>query len=183
MPEKNRKLKLWELKRDSVEEFKKKEKFPIIVVLDDIRSLNNVGTFFRTCDAFNIEKLILCGITGQPPHREIQKTAIGATESMNWSYAKSSLDVVTDLKKQGFMINSVEQTENSLFINEVDLSDVNQKSQVIVFGNEVDGVNQEVIDISDRVLEIPQFGTKHSLNVSICAGIIIWEFVNELISK
>ena len=179
MQSNNRKLKLWELERDSVESFKQKEKFPIIVVLDDIRSLNNVGTFFRTCDAFNIEKLILCGITGKPPHREIQKTAIGATESMEWEYCEDVISAVTNLKKSGYVINSIEQTENSLLLNEFDGDSKNRK-QVLVFGNEVDGVNQEVIDISDYVIEIPQFGTKHSLNVSVCAGIIMWKFIENL---
>ena len=173
----NRKLKLWELNRVSNEEFKVQNKFPIIVVLDNIRSLNNVGTFFRTCDSFNVQEIILCGITGQPPHREINKTAIGATESMAWSYAEDAIDVVDSLKQDGVKICAVEQTETTTFLNEMQVDKT--ETYALFFGNEVDGVQQAVIDASDYIIEIPQFGTKHSLNVSVCAGVTLWEFVRE----
>lgn len=171
----NRKLKLWELNRPSVDEFKKTEKFPIILVLDNIRSLNNVGTFFRTADAFNIEQIILCGITACPPHREIQKTALGATESVAWLKSNDILETIKKLKKEGVKICSIEQAENTTLLNEIKLNP-NEK-YAVVMGNEVDGVQQGVIDLSDYVIEIPQFGTKHSLNVAVCAGVVLWDFV------
>ena len=171
----NRKLKLWELDRPTVEEFKSAEKFPLILILDNIRSLSNVGTFFRTADAFNVDKIFICGITAQPPHREIQKTALGATESMDWEYFESVDDLVVQLKSEGFKICSVEQTEETTMLNTLA---VNQSEKyALVMGNEVDGVQQSVVDASDLVLEVPQFGTKHSLNVSVCAGVVLWEFV------
>lgn len=171
----NRKLKLWELGRVSEEEFKAQEKFPITVVLDNIRSLNNVGTFFRTCDAFNVKEIILCGITGTPPHREINKTAIGATESVSWRYVENVDDAIKELKKSGKKICAIEQTEDTHFLNDMNVSLGDEYA--LVFGNEVDGVQQSVINSSDFVIEIPQFGTKHSLNVSVCAGVCLWEFV------
>ena len=171
----NRKLKLWELGRVSEEEFKAQEKFPITVVLDNIRSLNNVGTFFRTCDAFNVKEIILCGITGTPPHREINKTAIGATESVRWRYVENVDDAIKELKKNGKKICAIEQTEDTHFLNDMHVS--LDDEYALVFGNEVDGVQQSVINSSDFVIEIPQFGTKHSLNVSVCAGVCLWEFV------
>jgi tRNA G18 (ribose-2'-O)-methylase SpoU len=171
----NRKLKLWELDRPSIEEYKNSNRFPIILILDNIRSLNNIGTFFRTADAFNVEQIILCGITACPPHREIQKTALGATESVEWSYVENILDVVNNLKKQGIKICSIEQAENTLFLQDMKVNP-NEK-YAIIMGNEVDGVQQEVINNSDYVIEIPQFGTKHSLNVSVCAGVVLWDFI------
>lgn len=171
----NKKLKLWELERVSEKEFKAQEKFPLVVVLDSIRSLNNVGSFFRTADAFNVEKIYLCGITAPPPHREIQKTALGATETVTWEYVQSITDLVKRLKSEGFTICSIEQTEQTTLLQEV--SNLPEKKFALIFGNEVDGVDQEVIDASDYIIEIPQFGTKHSLNVSVCAGIVMWEFV------
>lgn len=176
----NKKLKLWELDRVSEEEFKKQEKFPIIVVLDEIRSLSNVGSFFRTCDAFNVEKIYLCGITAEPPHREIQKTALGATETVEWESCESTLELVRSLKEEGVKICSVEQAEKTTLLE--DVADLPDEKYALVFGNEVNGVDQEVIDISDFVIEIPQFGTKHSLNVSVCAGIVIWEFAKKSLS-
>lgn len=171
----NRKLKLWELERPSVEEYKKRERFPVVLVLDNIRSLNNVGTFFRTADAFNVERIILCGITAQPPHREIQKTALGATESVKWEYVESIMEAVKNLKENNYKICSIEQAEDTIFLQNMRLQS-NEKYAVIM-GNEVDGVQQSIIDVSDYVIEIPQFGTKHSLNVSVCAGVVLWDFV------
>lgn len=174
----NKKLKLWELDRVSDNEFKEQEKFPIIVILNEIRSLTNVGTFFRTCDAFNVEKIYLCGITATPPHREIQKTALGATESVIWEHRDSTIDLVNELKEEGVKICSIEQTENTTFLQ--DIEKFPKEKYALVFGNEVNGVDQDVIDASDYIIEIPQFGTKHSLNVSVCAGIVMWEFVRML---
>lgn len=174
----NKKLKLWELDRVSDSEFKEQEKFPIIVILNEIRSLTNVGTFFRTCDAFNVEKIYLCGITATPPHREIQKTALGATESMQWEHRESTIDLVNELKAEGVKICSIEQTEETTFLQDVE--HLSKDKYALVFGNEVNGVDQDIIDASDYIIEIPQFGTKHSLNVSVCAGIVMWEFVRML---
>jgi tRNA G18 (ribose-2'-O)-methylase SpoU len=173
----NRKLKLWELNRIDEEGFKMQKKFPISVVLDDIRSFNNVGSFFRTCDAFNIEKIYLCGITPKPPHRDIHKTALGATETVEWEYYESIEDLVALLKAQGKCICSIEQSEETLYLNQTD--EIADQDLVLVFGNEVNGVSQKIIDSSDYVLEIPQYGTKHSLNVSVCAGVVLWEFVRK----
>ena len=170
----NKKLKLWELERVSEEEFKQQKKFPIIVILNDIRSLNNIGSFFRTSDAFNVEKIYLCGITAKPPHRDIQKTALGATETVEWEYRRSIIDLVLELKEQGIAVCSIEQTEKTTFLQNV--TDLPEDKFALVFGNEVNGVDQNVIDASNYIIEIPQFGTKHSLNVSVCAGVVLWEF-------
>lgn len=170
----NKKLKLWELERVSEEDFKGQQKFPLIVVLNDIRSLSNIGSFFRTADAFNIEKIYLCGITATPPHREIHKTALGATETIEWEHRTSIQDLITELKAQDVKICSIEQTEKTILLQ--DVKDLAGTKFALVFGNEVNGVDQEVIDESDFIIEIPQFGTKHSLNVSVCAGIVMWEF-------
>ena len=173
----NRKLKLWELNRVSEEEFKTQKKHPILVILNDIRSLNNIGSFFRTCDAFNVEKIYLCGITATPPHREINKTAIGATESVIWEHRTSIVELVRKLKEEGVTIASIEQAEETLLLQNT--SQLNYSKIALVFGNEVDGVDQEVINLSDHIIEIPQFGTKHSLNVSVCAGVVLWEFTKK----
>jgi 23S rRNA (guanosine2251-2'-O)-methyltransferase len=170
----NKKLKLWELDRVSEEEFKEQKKFPIIVILNDIRSLTNVGALFRSADAFNVEKIYLCGITATPPHREIQKTALGATESVDWEHRESTLELVEELKAEGVCICSIEQTEETTLLQ--DVGKLPEKRFALVFGNEVNGVDQDVIDCSNYILEIPQFGTKHSLNVSVCAGVVLWEF-------
>jgi 23S rRNA (guanosine2251-2'-O)-methyltransferase len=170
----NRKLKLWELDRVSEEDFRTQKKFPLIVILDDIRSLNNIGSFFRTADAFNVEKIYLCGITANPPHRDIQKTALGATETVAWEYRKSITELVADLKEQGVVVCTIEQAEKTVHLQHV--GKLPGERFALVFGNEVDGVNQAVIDMTDHVIEIPQFGTKHSLNVSVCAGVVLWEF-------
>lgn len=173
---KHRKLKLNELNRVSVDAFKQQEKTPVVVILDNIRSLNNIGSVFRTADAFAIEKIYLCGYTAQPPHREIQKTALGATESIDWEYKEHPVEVINQLKNEGFKVYSVEQTESSTFLHEVK---ANNKI-AIVMGNEVQGVQQEVIDACDGVIEIPQIGTKHSLNISVSCGIVLWELYKQL---
>ena len=176
----NRKLKLDELNRVSVEEFKSQKKLPIIVVLDNIRSLNNVGSFFRTSDAFNIEEVYLCGITAQPPHREIQKTALGATESVEWKYFETAEQALDKLKKKEFLIYAIEQTENSIYLQEFTY---NFEKIALVFGNEVDGVGQNIINLSKNSIEIPQFGTKHPFNVSISYGVVLWHLVNQTLKK
>ncbi len=174
----NEKLSLSGLNRIGVEEFKQKEKNPIVIVLDNIRSMNNVGSVFRTSDAFLIEKIFLCGITPKPPHREIQKTALGATETVEWEYKHTTFDAIDELKGKGYLIYSIEQAVGSIMLNDFVFP---QKEKVaVVFGNEVEGVDQEIINISNGVIEIPQFGTKHSLNISVSAGIIIWDLFNKL---
>lgn len=175
----NKKLKLWELERVSEEAFKQQKKFPVTVVLNDIRSLNNIGSFFRTADAFNVEKIYLCGITANPPHRDIQKTALGATETVVWDYRQSISDLVKEMKNDGMTICSIEQTEKTTFLQ--DVPNLKEEKFALIFGNEVNGVDQDVIDLSDYILEIPQFGTKHSLNVSVCAGVVLWEFAKKYI--
>ena len=168
----NRKLKLEELNRVSIADFKLQQKDPVVVLLDNVRSLHNVGSVFRTCDAMAVEKLYLCGITAKPPHREIQKTAIGATESVNWEYMEDAISIIHRYKKEGYTIISVEQTSNSTA-----LGNYNWKNEkvLLVFGNEVDGVHQKIIDLSDFSLEIPQWGTKHSFNITVSAGIVLWD--------
>jgi 23S rRNA (guanosine2251-2'-O)-methyltransferase len=168
-----RKLTIEELHRLDVEQFRRAEKLPVVVVLDNLRSLNNIGSIFRTCDAFRISAIFLCGITATPPHREIHKTALGATESVSWQYFAQTSQAVCELKKDGFKIFSVEQVENSLSIKNFKIS--NADKTALIFGHEVTGVDQKIIDQSDDCIEIPQFGTKHSLNVSVCAGIVLWE--------
>ena len=168
-----RKLKLQELGRVSVDEFKTQPKTPIVLILDNVRSGLNVGSAFRTADAFALEKIYLCGITAQPPHREILKTAIGATQSMNWEHKKQTLEVVKALKLENYKIVAVEQAEGSVPLQSVD----SQADKIaLVFGNEVNGVSEEVMKLVDQCVEIPQFGTKHSLNISVCLGIVVWEF-------
>jgi tRNA G18 (ribose-2'-O)-methylase SpoU len=176
----NRKLKLWELDRVDEQTFHEQAKFPLIVVLNDIRSLNNIGSFFRTADAFNVEKIILCGITAQPPHRDIQKTALGATESVTWEYHASITDVVAQLQAANVCVCSIEQAEKTVELQQINT--LPEQRFALVFGNEVDGVDQAVIDQSNYIIEIPQFGTKHSLNVSVCAGIVLWEFAKRYIA-
>lgn len=175
----NRKLKLEELNRLSVKEFKDIEKFPISVILDDVRSLNNVGSMFRTADAFKIRHIYLCGITAQPPHRDITKTAIGATESVNWSYHESVEELIQKLKKEGEKVYAIEQTEHSTTLESVNFT--HSEKITFVFGNEVEGVSQKAINICESAVEIPQFGTKHSLNISVCCGIVLWEAIKKYI--
>lgn len=179
-----KKLSLDELNRISPEEYKEASKLPVKIVLDDIRSLMNIGSFFRTGDAFRVEEIILCGITATPPHREIQKTALGATESVPWVYEKSALDTIKKLQKDGYKVFAVEQTENSLMLDQF-VSDEKEtaKGYALVFGNEVNGVGQELIDQVGASIEIPQLGTKHSFNVSVSAGIVLWEFYKLLREK
>ncbi len=169
-----RKLSNIELNRKSVSEFKAGEKLPYVVVLDNIRSLNNIGSFFRTGDAFLVEAIYLCGITAQPPHNDIRKTALGADESVSWHYFEDTKDAVNQLKKDGFKIISVEQAEGSIMLQDFDI-EPNTK-YALIFGNEVKGVQQSIIDASDYCVEIPQEGTKHSLNVSVTAGLVLWDF-------
>lgn len=190
-----RKLRTIEMNRLSIEEFKQADKLPLIVVLDDVRSLYNVGSVFRTCDAFRVEAIYLCGITATPPSNEIHKTALGAEDSVAWHYFPTAEDAVEDLHRNGYLVYSVEQAEGSTKLNHLDVewrkvelqtlppanSQHTTSRFAVVFGNEVKGVHQNVIDISDGCLEIPQFGTKHSMNVSVTAGIVIWEFAKQFL--
>ena len=175
---KHRKLKNSELDRKTTDQFIASEKTPLIVILDNIRSLNNVGSVFRTADAFLVKKIYLCGITATPPHKDIQKTALGATENVSWEYAKNTMDVINQLKNEGVFIASVEQAEHSVPLDNFFLR--KEITYAIIFGNEVKGVSQEVVSESDLVLEIPQHGTKHSLNISVSAGIVIWDLFCKL---
>lgn len=176
-----RKLKNNELGRISVEEFKQTSKTPILVVLDNIRSLNNVGSVFRTSDAFLIEKIYLCGITATPPNKEIHKTALGATESVAWEYVENTIELVERLKSENVKVLSIEQAENSTMLDTFTPED-NQK-YAVVFGNEVKGVQQEVVSISDTCIEIPQLGTKHSLNISVSCGVVLWDLFTKTRKK
>ena len=173
-----RKLKNEELERLNISEFKNAEKSPIIIVLDNIRSLNNIGSVFRTSDAFLIEKIYLCGITAQPPHNDIRKTALGSTETVDWEYQEHTQDVIENLKANNVTICSIEQAEDATMLN--DFTPHKNTKYAFVFGNEVKGVLQEVVDKSDVVIEIPQFGTKHSLNISVSAGVVIWDVFSKL---
>lgn len=199
-----RKLKTIEMQRLSVEEFKDAPKLPLIVVLDDVRSLYNVGSVFRTCDAFRVEAVYLCGITGTPPNAEIHKTALGGEDSVDWRYFEKTEDAVQELHDRGYFVYSIEQVEhstklqqlcnskftiqNSKLADAVDTAIEDRQSEsifpcAVIFGNEVKGVKQSVVDMSDGCLEIPQFGTKHSLNVSVTAGIVVWEFAKMKLTK
>ncbi|MFO7932772.1 MAG: RNA methyltransferase [Bacteroidales bacterium] len=173
-----RKLLNEELGRLTVEEYKRSEKIPVMVVLDNIRSQNNIGSVFRTADAFRLQGILLCGITATPPHREIHKTALGATETVHWEYWEDTVDAVKELKKKDYEIFSVEQVERGDSLDRLQL----QTSQryAVVFGHEIRGVDQRVVDLSDRCIEIPQYGTKHSLNIAVAAGIVIWEIFRQL---
>ena len=173
-----RKLKITELNRLSVEAYQTSEKTPLIVVLDHVRSLNNIGSVFRTADAFRIEAVYLCGITATPPHAEIHKTALGAEETVSWRYYREASEAVNDLKRQGYIVCALEQTEGSITL-EKHLPDANKK-YAIVIGHEVKGVQQQVIDACNFCIEIPQYGTKHSLNVAVAAGIVLWDFFKTL---
>lgn len=173
------KLKLWQLNRVSEEAFLAQKKFPLVLVLDSIRSLNNIGSFFRTADAFNVEQIYLCGITAQPPHRDIHKTALGATQTIHWEYRASLHVALDELKARGYAICVVEQAVETTLLQNV--ADLHAVGFALVFGNEVDGVEQAALNSADYIIEVPQFGTKHSLNVSVCAGIVLWEFVKKYI--
>lgn len=172
------KLKLEELNRIDIETFKKVEKIPLIVILDNIRSMHNVGATFRTADAFLVEKIILCGITPQPPHREIHKAALGATESVDWSHEADINTTIDTLRKDGYEIVGIEQTTDSVMITDFEID--RTKKYAIILGNEVEGISDEALQNIDTFLEIPQLGTKHSLNVSVCGGIVMWEFAKAL---
>ncbi len=174
-----KKLKNSELNRIDVTSFKSIKKTPLIVVLDNIRSLNNIGSIFRTCDAFLVSKIYLCGITAQPPNRKINKTALGSTESVEWEYFKSTKKIIEKLKSKGVKIWSIEQVEKAKKLHEIEEIDKGIE-HAVVFGNEVKGVSQEIIDISNNTIEIDQYGTKHSLNVTVAAGIVVWKFYNSL---
>ena len=175
---KNRKLKNSELDRKSIAEFHQAEKTPITVILDNVRSLNNIGSIFRTADAFLIEKIYLCGITATPPHKDIQKTALGATDAVAWEYAEDALQVVQQLQQENVQVFSVEQAEDALMLQEFEP----QKGQkyALIFGNEVKGVQQKLVSASDGVLEIPQLGSKHSLNISVSAGVVLWDVFSKM---
>jgi 23S rRNA (guanosine2251-2'-O)-methyltransferase len=170
-----RKLSMDELGRKSIEEFKQATKTPVIAVLDNIRSMHNVGSVFRTADAFLIEAIFLCGYTPQPPHRDINKTALGATESVDWIYFDNTTSAVAELKNQGYKVFAIEQTEGSISLEKI--SSNQYEKLAVVFGNEVEGVNDEVLSMVDGSIEIPQMGMKHSLNISVAAGIVLWELV------
>ncbi len=173
-----RKLRNEELNRLTVEEFKRSDKVPLVVVLDNIRSQHNIGSVFRTADAFRLERVVLCGITAIPPHREIHKTALGATESVRWEYVEETTEAIRRLKEAHYRILVVEQTEKAVSLENVKL--LSNQGYAIVFGHEIRGVDQQVVDMADLCLEIPQYGTKHSLNISVAAGIVIWGMVSQL---
>ncbi|MGB0896319.1 MAG: RNA methyltransferase [Flavobacteriaceae bacterium] len=173
-----RKLKNSELNRKSITEFKSAEKTPIIVILDNVRSSNNVGSVFRSSDAFLIEKIYLCGITATPPNKDIQRTALGATDSVEWEYQKDTLSVVKQLQKDGVYVASIEQADNAIMLN--DFTPKSGQKTAIVMGNEVKGVQQDVVTASDTCIEIPQLGTKHSLNISVTCGVVLWDLLNKL---
>ena len=174
----HRKLKITELNRISAEEFKKADKLPLVVILDNVRSLHNIGSVFRTSDAFRVECIYLCGITATPPHPEMHKTALGAEFTVDWKYVDNAVEAVDNLRREGYVVYSVEQAENSIMLEDIRLEQ--GKRYAVVLGNEVKGVQQEVIDHSDGCIEIPQYGTKHSLNVSVTAGIVIWDLFKQL---
>lgn len=173
-----RKLENNELERKSIEDFKSADKTPIVIILDDIRSLHNIGSVFRTADAFLIEKIYLCGITATPPNKEIHKTALGATETVAWEHSKNVLEVIEKLKQEEVNVFAVEQVENSIFLQNFETE--TGKKYALVFGNEVYGVSQEAIALCDGCIEIPQLGTKHSLNISVSAGIVVWDLFRKL---
>lgn len=173
-----KKLKLDDLNRVSVEEFKEQDKLPVAVVLDNVRSMHNVGSVFRTGDGFAIEKLVLCGITACPPHREIEKTALGATLSVDWVHFEKTTDAIKSLRSNGYTIMAIEQAKNSTMLNT--FTPDPEKKYALIFGNEVDGVSDEVMSVIDECIEIPQFGTKHSFNIVISAGIVLWDFFAKL---
>ncbi len=174
---KMRKLSMDELNRKNVAEFKNSEKVPIVIVLDNVRSMNNIGSVFRTADAFLLRGIYLCGVTAAPPHREIHKTALGATDSVAWKHFPTTVDAINDLKKDGFTVYAVEQVEDSVMLDSLELS---SKKVALVFGNEISGVSQEALDLCDNSIEIPQHGTKHSLNLAVSVGIVAWEISRKI---
>ncbi len=172
-----RKLKNKDLQRINIEEFKKSKKIPVTIILDNVRSALNVGSIFRTADAFLVEKIVLCGITAIPPNKEIRKSALGSTNSVSWEYSESTLNIVNKLRSKGYYIIGVEQVEDSIMLDEFSKP---SQSIAIIMGNEIHGVSQEVIDQCDQVVEIPQFGTKHSLNIAVSSGIVLWDLWKKL---
>jgi tRNA G18 (ribose-2'-O)-methylase SpoU len=173
-----RKLENSELNRKSIDDFKEASKTPLIIVLDDIRSLNNIGSVFRTSDAFLIEKIFLCGITATPPNKEIHKTALGATETVAWEYFENAIEVINKLKSEGVKVFAIEQVESSIFLQDFEIE--KNRKYALIFGNEVFGVSQKAIEICNGTIEIPQLGTKHSLNIAVSAGIVIWDLFKKL---
>lgn len=173
-----RKLENSELERKSIEDFKKSEKTPIILILDDVRSLHNIGSVFRTADAFLIEKIYLCGITATPPNKEIHKTALGATDTVAWEHNENVLEVIANLKKENVTTLAIEQVESAIFLQNFKIE--KDQKYALVFGNEVHGVSQEAVALCDGCIEIPQLGTKHSLNISVSAGIVVWDLFQKL---
>lgn len=174
-----RKLLNEELNRKSVDEFKSSSKTPIVIVLDNVRSLHNVGSVFRTADAFLIEAIYLCGITGTPPNKDIQKTALGSTDTVAWKHFKTTTEAIQELQLRNYPVYSIEQAESAVMLNQ--FTPGNKNGLAVVFGNEVKGVQQEVIDMSNAVIEIPQIGTKHSLNISVSVGVVVWDLYNKLL--
>jgi tRNA G18 (ribose-2'-O)-methylase SpoU len=170
-----KKLSMEELNRLDVASFKKSEKLPVVVVLDNVRSMNNIGSVFRTCDAFRIDAVFLCGITAKPPHKDIEKTALGATESVSWQYFESTKQAVERLRTDSYKIYAIEQVKNSIFLNQFAMK--KNEKLALIFGNEVMGVEQDIINECNACIEIPQFGTKHSLNISVSAGIVLWHIL------
>ena len=175
----HKKLKLDELNRATIAEFKAGKKMPVVVVLDNVRSMHNIGSIFRTCDGFAVEQICLCGITAQPPNREIEKTALGATQSINWKYYPDPLTAVEELRSNGYRIIAVEQAEDSTMLN--DFYPEENEKYALVFGNEVNGVSEEIMKNLDGCIEIPQFGTKHSFNIVISAGIVLWDLFSKML--
>jgi len=173
-----RKLANNELNRLSLPAFKRAEKIPVVVVLDNVRSLNNIGSVFRTADAFLVEKILLCGITATPPHKDIHKTALGATESVEWKYFRETAEAIEELKSENYSIIAVEQTDDSISLNRFRVK--RNVKYAFIFGHEIRGVSQETVDLSHASLDIPQFGTKHSLNIAVCAGMVIWEVFRQI---
>ena len=173
-----RKLENKELDRKSISDFKNAKKTPIIIILDDIRSLHNIGSVFRTADAFLVEKIYLCGITACPPNKEINKTALGATETVTWEYSENILEVIENLKSDGIKVFAIEQVENAIYLNNFKVE--NLQKYAIIMGNEVFGVAQTAIEICDGVIEIPQLGTKHSLNIAVTTGIVVWDLFRQM---
>ncbi|MDG2397359.1 MAG: TrmH family RNA methyltransferase [Flavobacteriaceae bacterium] len=172
-----KKIKNIDLKRKTIKDFKSSIKIPLTLILDNIRSLNNIGSVFRNADAFLIKKVFLCGISGVPPNKDINKTALGSTDSVEWEYYKSSYTLIDKLKKNGINVYAIEQTENAILLNNFIVESNNEYA--FILGNEINGVSQDLIDLCDGVIEIPQFGTKHSLNIAVCSGIITWDFYNK----
>lgn len=176
-----RKLRNEELNRISKDEFKDKQKTSVVIVLDNVRSMNNVGSIFRTADAFLLEGIYLCGITSQPPHREIEKTALGATLTVAWKYFKNVAEAIRELKRQDFLVACVEQTDSSIPLDK--FFPEPEKKYALIFGHEMNGISEEAIRMSNIALEVPQYGTKHSLNIAVCAGIVVWDIYSKLQSQ